>query len=56
LIKTPQDTLTIPVIEHATGSVRLGDVTHLHSYEQVGKLNRYQGQRAISIKANVKPG
>jgi len=54
-ITTAKDALTIPVVEHASGSVRLGDVSQLRTYEQVGQLNRYQGQRAVSIKANVKP-
>ncbi len=55
LIQNPQDALAIPVVEQATGSVRLGDVTQLRTYYQAGELHRYQGQRAISIKANVKP-
>jgi HAE1 family hydrophobic/amphiphilic exporter-1 len=33
----------------------LGDVTQLRTYYQAGELHRYQGQRAISIKANIKP-
>ncbi|MCK5830619.1 MAG: efflux RND transporter permease subunit [Methylococcales bacterium] len=54
-IKTPRQALSIPVIEHASGPVRLGDVTDLRTYFQSGELQRYQGQRAISITANIKP-
>ncbi|MCF6203611.1 MAG: efflux RND transporter permease subunit [Methylococcaceae bacterium] len=54
-IKIPRQALTIPVIEHASGPVRLGDVTELRTYFQPGELQRYQGQRAVSITANIKP-
>jgi len=54
-IKTPRQALTIPVIEHASGPIRLGDVTHLRTYFQAGELHRYQGQRAVSLTANLKP-
>lgn len=54
-IKTPREALSIPVIEHASGPVRLGDVTNLRTYFQPGELQRYQGQRAVSITANIKP-
>ncbi len=53
-IKTPEQALTIPVIEHVSGPIRLGDVTTLRTYFQSGELNRYQGQRAVSITANIK--
>jgi HAE1 family hydrophobic/amphiphilic exporter-1 len=53
-IRTPQQALMIPVVEHPSGPVRLGDVTHLRSYFLPDQLHRYQGQRAISIKADVK--
>ncbi len=54
-IPTPESALTLPFIEHARGSIRLGDVAQLRSYQQNSELHRYQGQRAISIKANLKP-
>lgn len=53
-IKTPEQALTIPVIEHVSGPIRLGDVADLRSYFQSGELHRYQGQRAVSITANLK--
>lgn len=54
-IKTPRQALSIPVTEHASGPVRLADVTDLRTYFQPGELQRYQGQRAVSITANLKP-
>ncbi len=54
VIKTPAQALAIPVVEHISGPIRLGDVTDLHSYFQAGELHRYQGQRAVSITANLK--
>jgi HAE1 family hydrophobic/amphiphilic exporter-1 len=54
-IEEPHQALTIPVTEHSSGSVLLGDVTHLHSYSQPGELHRYQGQRSVSLTANIKP-
>ncbi|MGR8931542.1 MAG: efflux RND transporter permease subunit [Gammaproteobacteria bacterium] len=55
-INDPRRVLSVPVVEHASGPVRLGDVASLSSYSQLGELHRYQSQRAISIKANIKPG
>lgn len=54
-VKTPRQALSIPVIEYASGSILLGDVTDLRTYFQSGELHRYQGQRSISITANIKP-
>jgi len=54
-IQSPRQALTIPVIEHASGPIRLSDVTHLRTYFQAGELHRYQGQRAVSLTANLKP-
>ncbi len=55
-IKTPFDALSIPVVEHASSPIKLGDVVKLRSYFKPGELHRYQGQRAINIKADIKPG
>ena len=51
----PYQALTIPVTEHASGPVLLGDVTDLQTYFQPSELHRYQGQRAVSLTANIKP-
>lgn len=54
-LETPQQALTIPVVEHASGPIMLGDVSRLQSDIKPSELYRYQGQRAISIKANIRP-
>ena len=55
-LKSPFNALNIPLIEHATGPVLLSDLAELKDQEEAGNLNRYQGRRAISIKANIKAG
>ena len=55
-MREPEDALYIPLVEHATGPIMLGDLTAVRTYREPGELNRYQGQRAVSIKANIKPG
>ena len=54
-MSAPHQALTIPVIEHASGPILLGDVTELHAYSQPSELHRYQGQRSVSLTANIKP-
>jgi len=56
VLETPQQALSIPVIERAVGPILLGDLTNLRTYFDTGELNRYQGQRAISIKSDLKTG
>jgi len=53
-IETPEQTLSIPVVESAVGPILLGDLTKLRSYDEIGEFHRYQGQRTISIKADLK--
>ncbi len=53
-IQTPQQALSIPVVDHPSGSILLADVTALTSSVQPGELHRYQSQRSISITANLK--
>jgi len=55
-IEIPEQALSIPVVESAVGPILLGDLTHLRTYFEPGKLNRYQGQRAISIKSDLETG
>ncbi len=52
----PADGLRIPLVEAASGPVLLADVTRLEAYNEAGDLNRYQGRRSISIKANIRAG
>ncbi|SEH06752.1 efflux RND transporter permease subunit [Candidatus Venteria ishoeyi] len=53
-LQQPGDALRIPLIEHAGGAVRLEDVASLASVQEPGYLKRYQGQRVISLSANLK--
>jgi HAE1 family hydrophobic/amphiphilic exporter-1 len=55
-LAAPQDALRVPVLEDPAGPVRLGDVVAPSLYTEPGQLNRYQGQRAVTISANLKPG
>ncbi|MEE9395938.1 MAG: efflux RND transporter permease subunit [Methylococcales bacterium] len=50
----PEDALAVPLIEHASGPLRLGDVTYGKIENEPGEINRYQNRRAVSIKANIK--
>ena len=55
-INSPHDALNIPLVEDAAGPVLLSDIAELEAQDEAGDLNRYQGSRAISIKANIKAG
>jgi len=48
--------LTTPVIEHAEGPVRLQDVCRPEFTVEPGSLHRFQGQRAVTLKANLREG
>ncbi|TVQ84394.1 MAG: efflux RND transporter permease subunit [Chromatiaceae bacterium] len=48
--------LDLPVLEHARGPVRLGDIVRLVPTEQPSELHRYRGQRSRTITANIRPG
>jgi HAE1 family hydrophobic/amphiphilic exporter-1 len=55
-LRNPRDALSVPLVEHPSGSIRLGDLAQARTYTEPGDLNRYQGRRAVSITANIKPG
>jgi HAE1 family hydrophobic/amphiphilic exporter-1 len=55
-LKTPDSALSIPLIQHPTGPIRLGDLTKNESYMEPNKLDRFQNNRAVTITANIKPG
>ena len=50
------DALDVPIIEYPAGPVRLGEISELETSLEEGYLNRFQGQRAITIKANIRFG
>ena len=54
-LDSPEAALTLPVTQHASGPVRLVDVTRVDSSLEPGVINRYQNNRAITVTANLKP-
>ncbi|BDQ34246.1 efflux RND transporter permease subunit [Pseudodesulfovibrio portus] len=52
----PEDALDIPILENDQGAVRVGDLVEVETYREPGQLNRFQGQRAITLTANITPG
>ncbi len=54
-ITNPNDALAVPVLEHPNGAVRLGDVVHLETRQETASISRYQGERAITVLANLRP-
>ncbi len=55
-LKQPEDALNIPILEDDEGPVRVGDLVDVEVYREPGQLNRFQGQRAITITANICTG
>jgi HAE1 family hydrophobic/amphiphilic exporter-1 len=55
-LDAPEAALSIPIVQHPSGPVRIGDVTFTESYIEPNRLDRYQNNRAINITANIKPG
>ncbi|MEY6433130.1 efflux RND transporter permease subunit [Thioalkalicoccus limnaeus] len=55
-LDTPEAALAIPVVQHDQGPVFLGDIVQLATEQQPGELNRYRGQRSLTITANLRAG
>lgn len=55
-LDTPEAALSVPLVQHPSGPVRLGDLTRSESYMEPNRLERYQSNRAITLTANIKPG
>ncbi|MBU4245037.1 MAG: efflux RND transporter permease subunit, partial [Proteobacteria bacterium] len=55
-MKEPEDALDIPAIEDAHGPVRVGDLVEVRTYREPGELSRFQGQRSVTLTANIRPG
>lgn len=55
-LSTPESALNIPVVERAGRSVYLGDLVKVRAYNESGEIKRYQGQRSISLKADIRVG
>ncbi|MBE9582817.1 MAG: efflux RND transporter permease subunit [Proteobacteria bacterium] len=55
-LDSPEAALSVPLVQHPSGPVRLGDLTRNESYMEPNKLDRFQNHRAITLTANIKPG
>jgi len=55
-IDDPEDVLSIPVREHPSGPVHLGDIVRPVAEIQPGELKRYRGQRSLTITADILSG
>ncbi|MBU0676057.1 MAG: efflux RND transporter permease subunit [Proteobacteria bacterium] len=51
-----EDTLGIIIRDHPNGPIRLGDLCEVENSLEPGYLNRFQGQRAVTLTANIKNG
>ena len=54
-LDAPEAALDIPVLEHPSGPVLLGDIVVPVAEVQPGELKRYQRQRSLTITANIRP-
>ncbi|HID98509.1 MAG TPA: efflux RND transporter permease subunit [Thermodesulfobacteriaceae bacterium] len=54
--RNPVDALDIAVMEHPSGPIRLRDLVRTYTNLEPDFLTRYQGERAVTITANIKPG
>ncbi|MGD8914421.1 MAG: efflux RND transporter permease subunit, partial [Candidatus Thiodiazotropha sp.] len=55
-LEAPEQGLSIPMVEDAQRPVYLADLVDVRAYSEVGEIRRYQGQRAISLKADIREG
>lgn len=52
----PERALRIPLVEHASGPLRLADLTEAETYTEPNNLKRYNGKRSITLEANLEKG
>ncbi len=55
-LTSPESALAIPLVQHPSGPLRLGDLTRSESYMEGNRLDRFQNNRAMTLTANIKPG
>jgi HAE1 family hydrophobic/amphiphilic exporter-1 len=55
-LPSPESAFAIPLVQHPSGPLRLGDLTTNESYMESNRLDRFQNNRAITLTANIKPG
>jgi multidrug efflux pump subunit AcrB len=56
LLSDPLEALKTPLLEHELGPLRLSDLAQASIFMEAGQLNRFQGQRAVTLTANIMPG
>jgi HAE1 family hydrophobic/amphiphilic exporter-1 len=56
VLPNPEAALYIPAVEQAGRPIYLADLVKVRAYNETGELNRYQLQRAISLKADIHKG
>jgi multidrug efflux pump subunit AcrB len=56
LLGDPLQALDTPLLEHELGPLRLSDLAQASISMEAGQLNRFQGQRAVTLTANIMPG
>lgn len=52
----PSSALSVPLLEHPSGPVRLGDLARIQVFTDSGQLDRFQGNRAVTITGNIDQG
>ncbi|MCU7851795.1 MAG: efflux RND transporter permease subunit [Candidatus Thiodiazotropha sp. (ex Monitilora ramsayi)] len=55
-LESPEQALSVPMVEDAGRPVYLSDLVDVRAYNEAGEIKRYQGQRAISLKADIREG
>jgi multidrug efflux pump subunit AcrB len=55
-LDAPEAALQVPVLEDSSGPVNLGDIVQPVALTEPGELHRYQGQRSLTLTANIRPG
>ena len=56
LLQSPEDGLNVAMKQHPGGPLRLRDLVDVHTYAEPNTLNRFQGNRSITLTADLKPG
>jgi HAE1 family hydrophobic/amphiphilic exporter-1 len=55
-LETPEQALSIPVVEDAGRPIYLSDLVDVRTYNESAEIKRYQGQRVVSLKADIREG
>jgi HAE1 family hydrophobic/amphiphilic exporter-1 len=55
-LQSPEQGLYIPLVEDPGRPIYLADLVRSQAYNESGELRRYQGQRSISLKADIREG